>query len=238
MSKEERAWHRIVNMALPGALLASIVLGLVLVLAVLDARRAISGHESVGGLLTPDPIAAAGTLALVGTADSVCIGIVLIVVVFGIQMSASRYSPRIIDLFVRDPVNAMALGLFLGAIALTFMVRAEIKPEYVPMAGVVAAVVMGWVGLAILLPYVAYMFEVMRAETLIASVLRRAGRRLHKAPNRPSLRESVAQISDIGFGSLDTPTSWSAWRRLKRFGGCWSTSTFRSSRACPRAGST
>ena len=217
--KEERAWQRVLLMALPGALLATIVLGLVLILAQLDAWQPAFKSGSLQALMTPDPFAAAGTLGLVGGALSVAIGIVLIVVVFGIQTTASRYSPRIIELFISDPVNVLALGLFLGAIALIFMVRAKIKPDYVPMFGVVASVILGWVGLAILLPYVAYMFEVMRAETLIQMVLWKTRRRMRRKPDRPSLRKSVAQISDIGLGSLehaDVPVCLAAVEALRR----------------------
>src|ERR1700694_155571 len=132
-------------------------------------------------LLQPDPAAAAGTLGLASGAEGVTISIVIVAVIFGIQMTASRYSPRIIGLFTRNLWNALVLGVSLTSILYTLLVRSEIKPNYVPMWSYAAAVVLALINFAILLPYVGYIFEVMRAETLVGSIRRRARRDLKRA---------------------------------------------------------
>src|SRR4029077_4883653 len=53
--------------------------------------------------------------------------------------------------------------------------------------------------LPILFPYVLYIFEVMRAETLVSQIMRRARRNLRK---RDELRTAVAQVTDIAYGSI------------------------------------
>src|SRR6185437_3396893 len=98
-------------------------------------------YRSFQDLFTPDPAAAAGTLGLVGGAEGVALSIVILVVVFGIQMTSSRYSPRIIGLFTTNPLNAVVLGFSLASILYTFLIRAEVKANYVPMWSVAAAVV-------------------------------------------------------------------------------------------------
>lgn len=178
---------------------------LVVLFGVVDALR----YTSVSDFFTPDATAAGGTLGLVGGAEGVTLSIVLLGVMFGIQTTSFRYSPRIIGIFTRNPFNALVLSFALASILYTFLVRSEIKPNYVPMASVALAEVLAIVNFALLFPYVQYIFGVMRAETLVASIMRTARRNIHRAPaaramlrHRTDLMESVAQVTDIAFGSL------------------------------------
>src|SRR5438105_15695724 len=103
---------------------------LVVLFGVLDALR----YSSIADFFTPDSTAAGGTLGLVGGAEGVTLSIVLLGVMFGIQTSSSRYSPRIIGIFTRNPLNALVLIFALASILYHFIVRYEIQPPYVPMA--------------------------------------------------------------------------------------------------------
>src|SRR5260221_8862790 len=173
-----RGWGRgWLEGARPGFALGSVAVMLVVLFGVLDT----TGRHSLADLLVPAPVAAGGTLGLVGGAEGVTISLVLLVVVFGIQMTSSRYSPRIIGLFTRNLWNALVLGISLVSILYTFIVRSEIKPDYVPFWGFVAAEVLALINFGILLPYVGYIFEVMRAETLVGSVRRQALKQLRRA---------------------------------------------------------
>ncbi|HEV2027612.1 MAG TPA: DUF2254 family protein, partial [Candidatus Dormibacteraeota bacterium] len=109
----------------------------------------------------------------------------------------------------RNPLNALVLSFALASILYTFLVRAEVKVNYVPTWSLALAVVLALINFAILLPYVGYIFEVMRAETLVDSIMRRARRKLrgavskrHSRSNRTELMTSIAQVTDIAFGSI------------------------------------
>jgi Predicted membrane protein (DUF2254) len=180
---------------LSGLALVTIALMLVVLTGVLDALH----FGSIADFFTPDPSAAAGTLGLVGGAEGVTLSIVLLGVMFGIQTSSSRYSPRIIGIFTRNPLNALVLSFALASILYTFLVRSEVKVNYVPMASVAVAEVLALINFALLFPYVLYTFEVMRAETLVNQIMRRARRSLK---DRAKLMTCVAQVTDIAFGSL------------------------------------
>ena len=180
---------------LSGLALVTIALMLVVLFGFLDALH----YSSVADFFTPDPAAAAGTLGLVGGAEGVTLSIVLLGVMFGIQTSSSRYSPRIIGIFTRNPLNAFVLSFALASILYTFLVRSEVKVNYVPMASVAVAEILALINFALLFPYVLYTFEVMRAETLVSSIMRRARRSLKK---RSKLMTCVAQVTDIAFGSI------------------------------------
>src|SRR5260370_7474621 len=148
--------------AISGFALIAVASMLIVVFGFLDAN-----HRSLRDLFTPDPAAAAGILGLVGGAEGVTLSIVILVVVFGIQMTSSRYSPRIIGLFTTNPLNAIVLGFALASILYTFLVRAEIRSSYVPTWSVAAAEVLAIINFAIVFPYIGYIFPVMRAETLV-----------------------------------------------------------------------
>jgi Predicted membrane protein len=197
-----RGW---LGAGLSGLALVTVSLMLVILFGFLDAIH----YRSVKDFFTPDPTAAAGTLGLVGGAEGVTLSIVIVSVVFGIQTTSSRYSPRIMGIFTRNPLNALVLSFALASILYTFLVRAEIKVNYVPTWSVDAAVIFALINFAILLPYVGYIFEVMRAETLVSGIMRRARRELRAAANsshsrrrRSELMTSVAQVTDIAFGSI------------------------------------
>ena len=178
-----------------GLALVGVAVMLTVLFGVFDAIK----FGSIQDFFTPDPSAAAGTLGLVGGAEGVTLSIVLLGVMFGIQTSSSRYSPRIIGIFTRNPLNAVVLTLALASILYTFLVRSEVKVNYVPMASVAAAEILALVNFAILFPYVLYIFEVMRAETLVSQVMRRARRNLRK---RSELLTCVWQVTDIAYGSI------------------------------------
>src|ERR1700682_1764328 len=190
---------------LSGLALVAVALMLVVVFGFLDALR----YRSITDFFTPDPTAAAGTLGLVGGAEGVTLSIVILGVMFGIQTTSSRYSPRIIGIFTRNAMNALVLSFALASILYTFLVRSEVKANYVPMWSVAVAEVLALLNFAILLPYVRYIFEVMRAETLVESIMRRAKRELRAATNirharrhRDALMTSIAQVTDIAYGSI------------------------------------
>jgi hypothetical protein len=194
-----------IGAALSGFALIAVAAMLVVLFGFLDANH----YRSLRDLFTPDPAAAAGTLGLVGGAEGVTLSIVILVVVFGIQMTSSRYSPRIIGLFTTNPLNAVVLGFALASILYTFLVRGEVKTNYVPMWSVAAAEVLAIINFAIVFPYIGYIFAVMRAETLVNSIRGHARRHLANAVAgkrigrcRNDLLTSINQVTDIALGSV------------------------------------
>ena len=184
---------------LPGIALIAFVAMLVVIFGFLDAGH----YTSLAGLFTPDPAAAAGTVSVAGGAEGVTLSIVILVVFYGIQTTSSRYSPRIIDIFTRNPLNALVFIFSLASILYTFLVRAEIKPNYVPMWSVALAVLFALADFAILLPYVIYIFDIMRAETLIKGIRQRASRDVRRAVTskqarrrRDGLQTCIAQVTE------------------------------------------
>jgi hypothetical protein len=208
---------------LPGIALVALVAVLVVVFGFLDSTH----YRSLLSLFTPDAAAAAGTVGVAGGAEGVTLGIVIWAVMYGIQTTSSRYSMRIIDIFTRNPWNALVFAFALASILYTFLVRAEIKPNYVPMWSVGVAVALAMVNFAVLLPYVIYIFNVMRAETLITGIRNRATRDVRQyaagrggRERRAGVMTCLSQATDIVFGSVqlgDMPVSIYGIEVLGRF---------------------
>ena len=197
----------------PGIALVALVGALVVLFGFLDS----SHYTSLRNLFTPDPTAAAGVVAVAGGAEGVTLGIVIWAVMYGIQTTSSRYSMRIIDIFTRNPWNVLVFGFALASILYTFLVRAEIKPTYVPMWSVSVAIALAMANFAVLLPYVIYVFNVMRAESLISGIRTRAAREIRAYAlgkggrrSRSSVMTCLSQATDIVIGSIqlgDMPVS-------------------------------
>src|SRR5437773_4101011 len=190
---------------LSGLALVTVALMLVVLFGVVDALH----FGSLADFFTPDPAAAAGTLGLVGGAEGLTPRIVPLGLMFGVQTSSFRYSPRIIGIFTRNPLNALVLSFALASILYTFLVRSEVKANYVPLASVAVAELLALVNFALLFPYVLYTFEVMRAETLVSGIMRRARKELRAATRkrrvlqrRRALLTCMEQVTDIAFGSI------------------------------------
>jgi hypothetical protein len=190
--------------ALSGLALVSVTSMMFVLFGVLDGH-----YRSLTDIFNPDPSSAAGTLGLAGGAEGVTLSIVIVAVMFGIQGTSSRYSPRIIGIFTRNALNALVLGFALASILYTFLVRSEVTLTYLPKLSVAMAVLLALLNFGLLFPYVGYIFEVMRAETLVAGIMRRAARQMRAATRKPhsrsqreALMTSIAQVTDIAFGSI------------------------------------
>jgi hypothetical protein len=211
-----------IGVVISGLALVTVPIMLVVVFGFFDSIH----YRSINDFFTPDPLTAAGTLGLVGGAEGVTLSIVILGVMFGIQLTSSRYSPRIIGIFTRNPMNAIVLGFALASIMYTFLIRSEVRATYVPQTSVAIAEVLALINFAILFPYVLYIFEVMRAETLVPGIMRRARHEMRAGvKNRNLVRRSnllmcVAQVSDIAFGSIqlgDLPVCVLSIEELGRF---------------------
>ncbi len=197
--------RRALDMVVTAAALAVIPLVVLLITVVIDTHLTTSPLE----LFQADKLGASTALILIGTAEGVAIAIVIVVVVVGVQLSADRYSPRIIEIFVRDRMNTAVIGLFLGSMLYTVWVSIELKEDQIPQAGVLTAAFLGFIDFTLLLPYLRHLFGFMRGEVVIATIHQRATRLLRHfvASGDMGLRHEFAlaidQITDIALGSIE-----------------------------------
>ena len=99
---------------LPVVVLGGTALVIVLISMAVDAtRHGIDLAAAFRGLLHVDVEMAWNNLGNLAQVVAAILGIAITVVSIVVELAANRYTPRITDLFIRDPVNFAVLGFFL-----------------------------------------------------------------------------------------------------------------------------
>jgi hypothetical protein len=133
------------------------------------------------------------------TAAEVTAGVLAIavtVVAIVLELAANRYTHRITQLFVREPVNAATLGFFVVTTMACLWVSAT--PTASPGTGAWIAMVMATISLASLLPYFAFLFRFLGPTNTIKRIRSEAVDSIRRSKGDVSARASVVRtIRDL-----------------------------------------
>ena len=157
-----------------------------------------------------DPSTAPFTLTAMACALGTLAAITITLVLIVVQLTANRYTPKLIDLFLEAKVNLLLLAMFLFSIVYCFYVAHTIKPDFVPAVGGLLCVGLMTLCLTSLIPYLFFVLDFMEPNNIISKIESRAIACLqHDSPRmiagrKAKLRfsQSLEQIADIAKGSL------------------------------------
>ena len=110
---------------------------------------------------------ALGSLAQVVVA---VLGIAITVVSIVVQLAATRYTPRIAEMFFRDKKNLAIMGFFVVACIDAVWVSIAVTGGFVPRLSVAVTTVVVTASLLLLVPYFAYVFAFLDPEKVIARI--------------------------------------------------------------------
>jgi len=110
---------------------------------------------------------ALGSLAQVVVA---VLGIAITVVSIVVQLAATRYTPRIAEMFFRDKKNLAIMGFFVVACINAVWISIVVTSGFVPRATVAMTLVVVTASLLVLVPYFAYVFAFLDPEKVIARI--------------------------------------------------------------------
>ena len=110
---------------------------------------------------------ALGSLAQVVVA---VLAIAITVVSIVVQLAATRYTPRIAEMFFRDKKNLFCMGFFVVACIDAVWISIAVTNGFVPRASVALTVVLVTTSLLLLIPYFAYVFAFLDPEKVIARI--------------------------------------------------------------------
>jgi len=110
---------------------------------------------------------ALGSLAQVVVA---VLGIAITVVSIVVQLAATRYTPRIAEMFFRDKKNLAIMGFFVVSCIDAVWVSIVVTGGFVPRATVAMTTVVVTASLLMLIPYFAYVFAFLDPEKVIARI--------------------------------------------------------------------
>jgi len=144
------------------------------------------------------------------------LSIVITVVAIVLELAATRYTHRISELFVRDPINVIVLSFFVLTTVLSLWISATftsgpaVADAWLPNATLWLPVGMLSVCLIILLPYFAFVFAFVSPLNTIRHLRKQATQTIHASANprrnldktRHRILESIEELSDLARGAL------------------------------------
>jgi hypothetical protein len=177
-----------------------------------DAAAAHHRQGPIGQLFDYDPQTMQNALGSLSQVIASVLGIAITVVSIVVQLAATRYTPRVADLFFRDRINVGVMGFFVIACVESVWVSFVVRNDYVPQATVTLTVLMSSASLLVLVPYFAYVFDFLDPEKVIARIGQQtldratsadAGARRRTFTERQALAVSgLAHLADIAVNAL------------------------------------
>lgn len=166
-------------------------------------------------IFRPNPQAAADTVQNSGQVISGVLGIAITVVAIVVELAANRYTHRITELFVHEPVNFTVMGYFVVSalmsllVGLLFDFQDPTGQAFVPYVGVFVSNAMLGFGLLILLPYFAFVFDFLgpiqileRIRETTMRVIVKASPRTLAAAHAEAIR-GIEQLADVGLNAME-----------------------------------
>ena len=137
------------------------------------------------------------------------LGVAITVISIILQLSATRYTPRVTEMFFLDRTNLIIIGFFVVASIQCIWASLLVHDDFVPRVLVIATLVMMTAAILILIPYFAYVFAFLNPERI---VMRLQGQALAEALNSrhgrsPELRQDrvlqgIEQLADVAVNSI------------------------------------
>lgn len=203
----------------PMILLTSASLSLLLLVILVD-YFVIARHEGVGlwdllvGVQATDAQQVVGGMAEVVVA---LLGIVITVASIIVQLAATRYTPRITEMYITDRTNLVFLAFFVVTAVYcmwtTFSIRAGSAAHFfVPVAGVLVLYIMITVAILLMTPYFAYVFYFLDPQNVVSRIreqtleqaYRVGGSETSQLPFRQvKMLDGIEQLSDVALNTLE-----------------------------------
>lgn len=143
------------------------------------------------------------------------LGIAVTVVAIVVELAANRYTHRITELFVHEPVNFVVIGFFVVAslqglfVGIAFDVDGPDARGFVPYAGAFVANGMLAVGLLVLLPYFAFVFDFLNPIHIVDRIRAQTIKRVARtdvesvmAAQAEAVR-GIEQLADVGLNAME-----------------------------------
>jgi len=165
-------------------------------------------------LYHPNADAAANALSSAGEVVAAVLGIAITVVAIIVELASNRYTHRITELFISEPVNSVVMGFFVVTalqavlVAMTFDNSGDGVTGFVPYVGVVVSMGMLGFGLLLLLPYFAFVFDFLNPIQIVDRIRLQTIRAIARRNLSITLRKAeavrgVEQLADVGLNAME-----------------------------------
>ena len=159
---------------LPGLIVAG---SIILALALVEIDKDFGGNwiEGYPRLFGVEPAGSRDMLSAVAGSMITVAGIVFSIVIVALSLTSTQYTPRILRNFMRDQVNQVVLGVFVGIFTYCIVVLRTIRGGdddnvFVPSIAVVTGVLLALIGIGFLIYFIHHIAVSIQASTIIADV--------------------------------------------------------------------
>lgn len=157
------------------------------------------------GYTSADIQAALGNLPEVVVA---ILGIAITVVSIVLQLSATRYTPRVTEMFFLDRTNLLVIGFFVVASIQCIWTTVMVHQAFFPHVLVLTTLVMMTAAILLLIPYFSYVFTFLSPENIVARIQEQAlaealrGGAEVSGERQTRVLKGVEQLADVAVNSI------------------------------------
>ncbi len=98
------------------------------------------------------------------------VGIVITVVAIVVQLAATRYTPRVTELFLKERTNFIVLGFFVVSCVSAIWVSLAVGNGFLPRVSVAISVISVTLSLLLMVPYFAFVFNFLEPENVVGTI--------------------------------------------------------------------
>jgi hypothetical protein len=98
------------------------------------------------------------------------VGIVITVVAIVVQLAATRYTPRVTELFLKERTNFIVLGFFVVSCVSAIWVSLAVGNGFLPRVSVAVSVISVTLSLLLMVPYFAFVFNFLEPENVVGTI--------------------------------------------------------------------
>jgi hypothetical protein len=163
-------------------------------------------------LLSFDPDTAQNALGNLAQVITAVLGIVITVVSIVVQLAATRYTPRIADMFFRDRTNLAVLGFFVVAGIDAVWVSLSVTRDLVPRLSITASLLLVTFSVLLMVPYFSYVFDFLDPEKVVARIQEQAldsalsssaaGSGEDMGARQVRVVQSIEQLTDVAMNAI------------------------------------
>ena len=113
------------------------------------------------------PESVSNSIGVLSSIIAAVLGIILTVVSIVVQLSATRYTPAVTEMFFRDRTNMLVMGLYVVGCVMGFWIAFGVNDNWVPRISLVAMLTMATVGFLLMAPYFNYVFRLLSPSSIV-----------------------------------------------------------------------
>ncbi len=116
------------------------------------------------------PESVSNSIGVLSSIIAAVLGIILTVVSIVVQLSATRYTPAVTEMFFRDRTNMLVMGLYVVGCVMGFWIAFGVNDDWVPRISLLAMLTMATVGFLLMAPYFAYVFRLLSPYSIVSRI--------------------------------------------------------------------